>query len=106
MFEVDVKTRWHTLPKTHTPTAFSVPNRNIMYLRETKLWRCERRRGGGGRRGENVHLKTHAPLGGRVGKNRRMGRRRTGLGFSLGLKLLHSNEANNYNMQLAIKEVI
>ena len=47
------------------PTAFSVHNRNILYLRETKLWRCER-----GGREEKVHLKTHAPLGGGVGKNR------------------------------------
>ena len=45
------------------PTAFSVPNRNVLYQRETKLWRCER---GGGE--EKVHLKTHAPLGGGVGK--------------------------------------
>ena len=56
------------------PMAFSVPKRNVLYLRETKLGRCERRRkrrGGEGRRrrgGENVHLKTQAPLGGRVGK--------------------------------------
>ena len=59
----------YTAKDPRPPTAFSVPNRNVLYLRETKLWRCERRRGGGGRRGENVHLKTHAPLGGRVGKN-------------------------------------
>ena len=47
------------------PTAFSVPNRNVLYLRETKLWRCGR--GGRGRRGgreENVHLLTHAPARG------------------------------------------
>ncbi len=31
-----VKTRWHTLPKKpKPPTAFSVPNRNVLYLRET-----------------------------------------------------------------------
>ena len=49
------------------PTACSVPNRNVLYLIETKLWRCGRggRRGG---RGKKVHLKTHAPLGGGVGK--------------------------------------
>ena len=70
-----VKTRWHTLPKTHAPppTAFSVPNKNVLYLRETKLWRCERRRrrggGGGGGRGENVHLLTHAATLADVGKN-------------------------------------
>ena len=57
----------HCQGPTPPPMAFSVPNRNVLYLRETKLWRCERRRRGG--RGENVHLKTHAPLGGHVGKN-------------------------------------
>ena len=45
------------------PTAFSVPNRNVLYLRETKLWRCER---GGG---ENVHLLTYAATPAGVGKN-------------------------------------
>ena len=57
-------------PRPPPPTAFSVPNRNILYLRETKIWRCGRGgrdRGGGG--GETCHLKTHAPLGGGVGKN-------------------------------------
>ena len=48
------------------PTAFSVPKRNVLYLRETKLWRCGRGRGG-----ETCHLKTHAPLGGCVGKKTR-----------------------------------
>ena len=57
----------YTAKYPRPPTAFSVPNRNVLYLRETKLWRCERRRGGGG--GENVHLLTHAPARG-VGKNR------------------------------------
>ena len=32
-------------------------------------WQTERLEGGGGRGGEKVHLLTHAPLGGRVGKN-------------------------------------
>ena len=40
------------------------PPRRFLYLRETKLWRCGR-----GGREEKVHLKTHAPLGGGVGKN-------------------------------------
>ena len=48
------------------PTAFSVPNRNVLYLRETKLWRCGNGRGGG--RGETCHLLTHAPARG-MGKN-------------------------------------
>ena len=58
----------HCQRPTPPPMAFSVPNRNILYLRETKLWRCGRGgrdRGGG----ETCHLKTHAPLGGGVGKN-------------------------------------
>ena len=56
-----MKTRWHTQPRTHTPppppppTAFSVPNRN--------KWEGE-----GEEEGEKVHLKTHTPLGGSVGK--------------------------------------
>ena len=36
-FTIRIQTRWQTLPKTHAPpTAFSVPNRNVLYLRETK----------------------------------------------------------------------
>ena len=50
-------------PRPPPPTAFSVPNRNILYLRETKLWRCERRGRRGRRNHKKVHLKTHAPLG-------------------------------------------
>ena len=54
----------YTAKDPRPPTVFSVPNRNVLYLRETKLWRCER-----GGRGETCHLLTHAaPLAG-VGKN-------------------------------------
>ena len=53
------ETIWHTLPKTHAP-----PQR-FLYLTETKIWRCERRRGGG----ENVHLLTHTTTLVGVGKN-------------------------------------
>ena len=42
---------------TPPPTAFSVPNRNVLYLRETKLWRCER-----GGRGETCHCCWPTPL--------------------------------------------
>ena len=61
----------YTTKDPRPPTAFSVPNINVLYLRETKLWRCERRRrrgGGGGGRGENVHLLTHAAMLAGVGK--------------------------------------
>ena len=50
------------------PTAFSVPNRNVLYLRETKLWRCGRGRGRGRGGRETCHLLTHAPARG-MGKN-------------------------------------
>ena len=40
------------------------------HLRETELWRCGRGGGRGGRE-EKVHLKTHAPLGGGVGKKQK-----------------------------------
>ena len=68
------------------PTAFSVPNRNILYLRETKLWRCGRGGRGGGRGGrgrggrgggrggrgrgggETCHMLTHAATLAGVGK--------------------------------------
>ena len=65
----------HCQRPTPPPTAFFVPNINVLYLRETKLWRCGRGgrrrgrgRGGRGGRGENVHLLTHASARG-VGKN-------------------------------------
>ena len=56
------------------------PPRRFLYLTETKSWRCEEGGGEGeggegeggegeGGEGEKVHLKTHTPLGGRVGKN-------------------------------------
>ena len=48
------------------PTAFSVPNINVLYLRETKLWRCER-----GGRGETCHLLTHTAMLAGVGKNQK-----------------------------------
>ena len=64
----------YTAKDPRPPMAFSVPNINVLYLRETKLWRCGRGgrgrgRGGRGGRGKKVHLKTYAPLGGGVGKN-------------------------------------
>ena len=37
----------------------------IGHLCSAPSWRCEGKGGGG----EKVHLKTHAPLGGHVGKN-------------------------------------
>ena len=52
-----IRTRWHTLPRTHTP-----PPRRFLYLTETKSWKWE------GRGGEKVSLKTHATARG-MGKN-------------------------------------
>ena len=43
------------------------PTRRFLYLTETKSWRLEEREREG-ERGEKVHLLTHTPLGGRVGK--------------------------------------
>ena len=51
----------YTAKDPSPPTAFSVPNRNVMYLRETNIWRCEERE-------EKVSLLTHATARG-VGKN-------------------------------------
>ena len=59
----------YTAKDPRPPTAFSVPNINVLYLRETKIWRCGRGGRGGG---ETFHLKTHAPLGGRVGKKKKL----------------------------------
>ena len=53
---------WQTQPRTH------VPPWCFLYLTETKSWRCEEERRGEEGREEKVHLKTHAPLGGRMGK--------------------------------------
>ena len=41
----------------------------FLYLTETNSWRCEEGSRGEAGREEKVPLKTHAPLGGRMGKN-------------------------------------
>ncbi len=51
----------YTAKDPRPPTVFSVPNRNKLYLAETKSLRCEEY-------DKNVHLLTHTPARG-VGKN-------------------------------------
>ena len=60
-FEDKTNKMAYTAKDPRPTTAFYVPNRNKLYLTETKSLRCEEYN-------ENVHLLTHAPARG-VGKN-------------------------------------